>query len=168
MKKGTGFLACQKLDAKQGGFRIAATGTVLHQDYTAKVQKKLKLVGYPMKIYKNTAFVKVTFSVRARFKVIIGYVHFTTRSNQIRRRSSKDSIWNSWHYKKGAESARGHSENIIRRSNLSLWYYHLSNVDSSSRFVLFIPVYLNVKIKYPIYIYLWQIYSSQRMKNTIG
>jgi len=60
--QGTGFLAVQKMDANQQGFRIAATGTVLHQDYTAKVQKKLKLVGYPMKIYKNTAFVKDMFT----------------------------------------------------------------------------------------------------------
>jgi len=36
--------------------------SVLHQDHSAKVVKKLKLIGYPMKIYKNTAFVKDMFT----------------------------------------------------------------------------------------------------------
>lgn len=42
------------------GFRISLTGTALEQQATPKVVKKLKLVGTPTKIYKNSAFITGT------------------------------------------------------------------------------------------------------------
>ena len=44
------------------GFRIAATGVVEEIDVDTDIVKKLKLIGYPYKIYKNTAFIKDMFS----------------------------------------------------------------------------------------------------------
>lgn len=45
-----------------GSFRIAATGIVEEIDASVEIVKKLKLVGYPYKIFKNTAFIKDMFS----------------------------------------------------------------------------------------------------------
>lgn len=49
-------------DATQAGFRISATGTVVEVDQTVEIVKKLKLVGYPTKVFKNTAFIRDMFS----------------------------------------------------------------------------------------------------------
>lgn len=46
----------------QQGFRIAATGGVLAMDKSVQVVKKLKLVGRPLEIHKNTAFIKGMFN----------------------------------------------------------------------------------------------------------
>ncbi|SCU93364.1 LANO_0E03686g1_1 [Lachancea nothofagi CBS 11611] len=45
-----------------GNFRISATGIVEEIDATVEIVKKLKLVGYPYKIFRNTAFIKDMFS----------------------------------------------------------------------------------------------------------
>ena len=44
------------------GFRISLTGNVLEQKATSTVVKKLKLVGHPYKIFKNTAFISGMFN----------------------------------------------------------------------------------------------------------
>lgn len=65
--QGSGFVALQSCDSnpeilKQQGFRIAATGVVQELDKSTQIMKKLKLVGYPLKIYKKTAFIKGMFN----------------------------------------------------------------------------------------------------------
>lgn len=60
----TGFCCVQSVsnETATGAFRICATGTVLEVDQSVEIVKKLKLVGYPYKIYKNTAFIKDMFN----------------------------------------------------------------------------------------------------------
>lgn len=61
----TGFCAFNTLEGNVSHFRISATGTVLDMDKGAgahKIVKKLKLTGTPVKVYKNTAFIKDMFS----------------------------------------------------------------------------------------------------------
>ncbi|KAJ8284594.1 hypothetical protein COCON_G00034440 [Conger conger] len=60
--QGTGFLAVQSVGGTQSSFRIAATGVVLDLDKSVTIVKKLKLIGYPYKIYKNTSFIKGMFN----------------------------------------------------------------------------------------------------------
>ncbi|KAG0686455.1 Glycoside hydrolase 2 (Mannanase, beta-galactosidase), partial [Pichia californica] len=49
-------------DHTTGSFRIAATGIVEDLNAESSIVKKLKLVGYPQKIYRNTAFIKDMFT----------------------------------------------------------------------------------------------------------
>ncbi|XP_072138476.1 ribosome biogenesis protein BMS1 homolog isoform X1 [Mobula birostris] len=60
--QGTGFFAISSMVGASSDFRIAATGVVLNLDKSINVVKKLKLVGFPFKIYKNTAFIKGMFN----------------------------------------------------------------------------------------------------------
>lgn len=50
------------IHSSTAGFRISLTGTALEQRATPSVVKKLKLVGTPTKIYKNTAFISGMFN----------------------------------------------------------------------------------------------------------
>ncbi|KAK9460662.1 uncharacterized protein V1516DRAFT_625304 [Lipomyces oligophaga] len=60
----TGFCAIQNVanNSATGAFRIAATGTVQEVDASVEIVKKLKLVGTPYKIFKNTAFIQGMFN----------------------------------------------------------------------------------------------------------
>lgn len=60
----TGFCAIPSVSNRQvsSNFRVAATGTITEVNESVEIVKKLKLVGYPYKIYKNTAFIKDMFN----------------------------------------------------------------------------------------------------------
>ncbi|KAG1711367.1 hypothetical protein DVH05_008621 [Phytophthora capsici] len=58
----TGVLAFQTLSNNAEGFRVSGTGVVLELDHKFNVVKKLKLIGTPNKIHKNTAFIKGMFN----------------------------------------------------------------------------------------------------------
>ncbi|XP_063163770.1 ribosome biogenesis protein BMS1 homolog [Candoia aspera] len=60
--QGTGCLAVQSVSGTMADFRIAATGVVLDLDKSIRIVKKLKLIGFPFKIFKNTAFIKGMFN----------------------------------------------------------------------------------------------------------
>merc|ERR1712110_668492 len=58
----TGILAIQRLPGRVSGFLICATGITLDFNKSFVIFKKLKLVGNPTKIYKNTAFISEMFN----------------------------------------------------------------------------------------------------------
>ena len=43
-------------------FRVCTTGVIIEMNSQFKVMKKLKLIGEPYKIMKNTAFIKGMFT----------------------------------------------------------------------------------------------------------
>lgn len=58
----TGFVCVQSLSSKTPGFRLAANGVTLSVDESVEIVKKLKLKGYPHKIFKNTAIIRDMFA----------------------------------------------------------------------------------------------------------
>lgn len=59
---GTPFLAFRSVAEGQRGWRIAASGTVTSCGPSTPIVKKLKLIGYPLKVHHCTAFIKEMFS----------------------------------------------------------------------------------------------------------
>ena len=58
----TGVICFQNTRNDQSHFRVSATGTIAELDHSFQVVKKLKLVGHPYKVGKNTAFVRDMFN----------------------------------------------------------------------------------------------------------
>ena len=52
------FCAFNSLSSDTPGLRLTAIVVVLDVDHSTKIVKKLKLMGLPYKIFKNTAFIK--------------------------------------------------------------------------------------------------------------
>ena len=70
---GTTFVGIQDVDANDAAhFRVCVTGVVAELISNFCVMKKLKLIGEPYKIMKNTAFIKGMFSSNAEVAKFTG------------------------------------------------------------------------------------------------
>lgn len=69
---GAGIVACQSLGREAKGFRVSATGVLTEIDAQFKVVKKLKLVGEPYEVHKNTAFIKKMFNSELEVNKFVG------------------------------------------------------------------------------------------------
>ena len=58
----TPLLGFKTLSSRAPGFRVALTGVALELDHSFGVVKKLKLVGTPAKVHRNTAFIRGMFN----------------------------------------------------------------------------------------------------------
>lgn len=68
----TGLCAFRSLQEGQSAFRVSATGTILEFDQSVNVVKKLKLVGHPIEIHKNTCFIKDMFTSSLEVNKFVG------------------------------------------------------------------------------------------------
>eukprot|EP00768_Dysnectes_brevis_P002873 gnl/Dysnectes_brevis/2099_a2434_1863.p1 GENE.gnl/Dysnectes_brevis/2099_a2434_1863~~gnl/Dysnectes_brevis/2099_a2434_1863.p1 ORF type:complete len:1140 (+),score=373.36 gnl/Dysnectes_brevis/2099_a2434_1863:54-3422(+) len=68
----SGVMAFATVKNEQKSFRVSATGSVLELSKTSKVVKKLKLVGHPYKIQRNTVFLRDMFSSRLEATAFVG------------------------------------------------------------------------------------------------
>ncbi|KAI9469829.1 MAG: hypothetical protein EXX96DRAFT_532050 [Benjaminiella poitrasii] len=58
----TGFCAVQGVSDNRVNFRISATGVIVDISQSTEIVKKLKLTGFPTKVYRNTAFIRDMFT----------------------------------------------------------------------------------------------------------
>ena len=68
----TGILGYISSAENISGFRIAAIGNILSSNLSYKIVKKLKLIGEPMEIHKNTVFIKGMFNSNIEVSKFIG------------------------------------------------------------------------------------------------
>ncbi len=76
----TGVVMLQSIEEVQGKFRVSATGVIVGFSQNYDVKKKLKLIGTPYEIHKNTAFITGMFTsdlelskfINAKIKTVSG------------------------------------------------------------------------------------------------
>ncbi len=86
----TAFLGVQTLAEDVAHFRIAMTGDVVELAPSFRILKKLKLIGEPLNVHKNTAFIKGMFNSKVLLSLI-----FLDRSGQVCGGSHSDGQRNS-------------------------------------------------------------------------
>jgi ribosome biogenesis protein BMS1 len=58
----TPLLGFKTMSSRSPFFRVSLTGVILELDHSFSVMKKLKLTGTPLKVYRNTAFIRGMFN----------------------------------------------------------------------------------------------------------
>lgn len=57
---------------KSNDFRVSLNGKVVETTFEVKLYKKLKLIGYPKQVVKNTCFIEKMFTSRLEAAAFIG------------------------------------------------------------------------------------------------